>query len=157
MEMIKGKNILNKVAKELNIDVKEVQGAISVTNKNETEIMDVKATTDDPVKSQQIVKTLTSIFFKEVKENLKVENMMVMNDPEVDKVPVSPSKKMNTLIGALLGLLASGGYVFLTFILDKRLRTRKFPGYSSISGNTILRGVIPNEFHRYPLPSGMGN
>lgn len=125
MEMIKGKNILNKVAKELNIDVKEVQGAISVTNKNETEIMDVKATTDDPVKSQQIVKTLTSIFFKEVKENLKVENMMVMNDPEVDKVPVSPSKKMNTLIGALLGLLVSGGYVFLTFILDKRLRTKQ--------------------------------
>lgn len=126
MELIKGKNILNKVAEQLNIEnVKEVQGAISVSNKTDTEIIAITATTDDPVKSQQIVKATTEIFFKEVKETLKIENMTVLNDPEVDKVPVSPSKKMNTIIGALLGLLASGGYVFLTFILDKRLRTKQ--------------------------------
>lgn len=126
MELIKGKNILNKVAEQLNIEnVKEVQGAISVSNKTDTEIIAITATTDDPVKSQQIVKATTEIFFKEVKETLKIENMTVLNDPEVDEVPVSPSKKMNTIIGALLGLLASGGYVFLTFILDKRLRTKQ--------------------------------
>lgn len=126
MELIKGKNILNKVAEQLNIeDVKEVQNAISVSNKTETEIIDIKATTDDPTKSQQIVKATTEIFFKEVKDTLKIENMTVLNDPEVDEVPVSPSKKMNTLIGALLGLLCSGGYVFLTYLLDKRLRTKQ--------------------------------
>lgn len=126
MELIKGKNILNKVAEQLNIeDVKEVQNAISVSNKSETEIIDIKATTDDPTKSQQIVKATTDIFFKEVKETLKIENMTVLNDPEVEETPVSPSKKMNTLIGALLGLLCSGGYVFLTYLLDKRLRTKQ--------------------------------
>ena len=126
MELIKGKNILNKVAEQLNIeDVKEVQNAISVSNKSETEIIDTKATTDDPTKSQQIVKATTEIFFKEVKETLKIENMTVLNDPEVEETPVSPSKKMNTLIGALLGLLCSGGYVFLTYLLDKRLRTKQ--------------------------------
>ena len=126
MELIKGKNILNKVAEQLNIeDVKEVQNAISVSNKSETEIIDIKATTDDPTKSQQIVKATTEIFFKEVKETLKIENMTVLNDPEVEETPVSPSKKMNTLIGALLGLLCSGGYVFLTYLLDKRLRTKQ--------------------------------
>lgn len=126
MELIKGKNILNKVAEQLNIeDVKEVQNAISVSNKTETEIIDIKATTDDPTKSQQIVKATTEIFFKEVKETLKIENMTVLNDPEVEETPVSPSKKMNTLIGALLGLLCSGGYVFLTYLLDKRLRTKQ--------------------------------
>lgn len=126
MELIKGKNILNKVAEQLNIeDVKEVQNAISVSNKSETEIIDIKATTDDPTKSQQIVKATTEIFFKEVKDTLKIENMTVLNDPEVEETPVSPSKKMNTLIGALLGLLCSGGYVFLTYLLDKRLRTKQ--------------------------------
>lgn len=125
MEMIKGKNILNKVSTSLDMkDVKEVQGAISVTNKTNTEIIEIKATTDDPVKSQQIVQTTINVFFNEVKENLKIENMMVMNDPEVEESPVSPSKKMNTLIGALLGMLGSGGYVLLTFMLDKRLRTK---------------------------------
>lgn len=126
MELIKGKNILNKVAEQLNIEnVKEVQSAISVSNKTDTEIIEIKATTDDPVKSQQIVKATTKVFFKEVKETLKIENMTVLNDPEVEETAVSPSKKMNTIIGALLGLLASGGYVFLTFILDKRLRTKQ--------------------------------
>lgn len=125
MEMIKGKNVLNKVSDQLGLEgAYIIQNAISVSNKANTEIIVVKATTDDPVKSQQIVKTTIDVFFKEVKENLKLENMMIMNDPEVENTPVSPNKKLNTIIGALLGMLGSGGYVLLGFMLDKRLRTK---------------------------------
>lgn len=125
MVMIKGENILSLVAKNLSIEnVNEVMNSISVSNTANTEIIKIKATTDDPVKSQKIVNETINTFFEQMKTNLKIENMTVLNDAKVNEVPVSPNKKINTLVGVLLGLLGSGGYVLLTFMLDKRLRTK---------------------------------
>lgn len=125
MYMIKGENILSKVAKTLDIeDVSVVTKAISVSNTANTEIIEVKATTDDPEKSQQIVKTTINTFFTEVKSKLDIKNMTILNDAKVNKAPVSPNKKMNTVVGALLGIMGSCGYIFLKYLFDKRLRTK---------------------------------
>ena len=91
---------------------------------NETEIIDVKATTDDPKKSQAIVSKTVDIFFKEMQEKLDIKNMTISDQPKVNDVPVSPSKKMNTAIGAMAGLLLSCGYVFLQYLFDKRLKNK---------------------------------
>ena len=48
VSLMQGETILSKVADELNIEnVEEVKNSLSITNVNETEIIDVKATTDD--------------------------------------------------------------------------------------------------------------
>ena len=122
---MQGETILSKVAEDLNIeDVEEVKNSLSITNVNETEIIDVKATTDDPKKSQAIVSKTVDIFFKEMQEKLDIKNMTISDQPKVNDVPVSPSKKMNTAIGAMAGLLLSCGYVFLQYLFDKRLKTK---------------------------------
>ena len=125
MSLMQGETILSKVADELNIEnVEEVKNSLSITNVNETEIIDVKATTDDPKKSQAIVSKTVDIFFKEMQEKLDIKNMTISDQPKVNDVPVSPSKKMNTAIGAMAGLLLSCGYVFLQYLFDKRLKTK---------------------------------
>lgn len=125
MYMLKGENILSKVAKELDIsNVNELTKAISVSNDANTEIIKVKATTNDPKKSQQIVVSTINTFFKEVKAKLDVKNMTVLDNAKVNPVPVSPNEKLNTIIGILLGILCSCGYVLMKFLLDKRLTTK---------------------------------
>ena len=125
MSLMQGETVLSKVADNLNIeDVEEVKKSLSVTNLNETEIIIVKATTDDPAKSQAIVKNTVDVFFDEMKEKLDIKNMTISDQPKVDETPVSPSKKMNTAIGAALGLFLSCGYVFLQYLFDKRLKNK---------------------------------
>lgn len=125
MAMLKGENILTNVANQLDLNVGEVKNAVSVSNVADTEIIEIKAVSDNPEKSKRIVETLTSTFFKEVKETLQIENMTILNDPKVSNVPVSPNKRKNTVIGAMIGLLLSGGYIFLIYIFDKRLKTKQ--------------------------------
>ena len=60
----------------------------------------------------------------EMQEKLDIKNMTISDQPKVNDVPVSPSKKMNTAIGAMAGLLLSCGYVFLQYLFDKRLKTK---------------------------------
>ena len=125
VSLMQGETILSKVAENLNIDdVEDVKKSLSVTNETETEIITVKATTDDPTKSQAIVKETVDVFFEDMKEKLDIKNMTISDQPKIDEEPVSPNKKMNTVIGAVLGLLLSCGYVFLQYLFDKRLKTK---------------------------------
>lgn len=125
VSLMQGETILTQVAEKLNIEnVEEVKNSLSVTNLTDTEIIIVKATTDDPKKSQAIVQNTVDIFFQEMKEKLDIKNMTISDQPKVDDVAVSPSKKMNTAVGAALGLFLSCGYVFLQYLFDKRLKNK---------------------------------
>lgn len=126
MQIIKGESVLSQVAEKLSItSVSELKGQVSVSNPINTEVIAVTATTEDPVLSQQIVEVTIDTFFSSIKDKLNIENMTIIDPAKVENIPVSPNKKMNTLIGALAGLVLSCGYVLLKYLLDKRLRTRE--------------------------------
>lgn len=126
MELLKGENILSKVADQLDMDdVNFLKGCISVTNTAGSEVIKVTATTKVPKVSQQVAESTVNIFFEEMKDRLNIENLTIIDSPKVNESAVSPNLKLNTLIGALIGMLLSCGIVFLRYLLDKRLRTRE--------------------------------
>lgn len=126
MELLRGENILTKVAEQLSInDVDDLKGSISVTNTTGSEVIKVTATTKDPKLSQQVAESTVNTFFEEMKDKLNIENLTVISSPKVNETPVSPNLKLNTLIGALIGMIISCGVVFLRYLLDKRLRNRE--------------------------------
>ena len=123
--MLKGTSILSKVADQLDlVSVNEVKDSVSVTNETDTQIIRVTATTDDATKSKQIAEATVNIFFDEMKENLNITSMVILDDAKIDNNAVSPSLKKNGLIGGLAGAALTCGYVFLKYLLDKRLRNR---------------------------------
>lgn len=126
MELLKGENILSKVAEQLDIsNTGELRGSISVTNSTGSEVIKVTATTKEPKLSQQVAESTVNTFFEEMKDKLKIENLTIISSPKINESPVSPNLKLNTLIGALIGMILSCGVVFLRYLLDKRLRARE--------------------------------
>lgn len=126
MEIIKGESVLSQVAEKLNItSVSELKGQVSVSNPENTEVIAVTATTEDPALSQQIVEVTIDTFFSSIKDKLNIENMTIIDPAKVENTAVSPNKKLNTLLGALAGMTLSCGYVILKYLLDKRLRNRE--------------------------------
>ena len=75
-----------------------------------------------------------------MKEKLDIKNMTISDQPKINEVPVSPNKKVNTLIGGVAGLLLSCGYVFLQYLFDKRLKNKA--DAESFLGVPVL-GEIP--------------
>lgn len=128
MAIIKGDTVLDLVLKDLNLEDKNVRflkNSLTVTNTTDTEIINIKAITDDPQLSKDIVDSTVSEFFEYVKEQLDVKNLMILNQAKVATAPVSPSLLKNIMMGGLIGIVISCGVVSLRFVLDKRLRTKE--------------------------------
>lgn len=125
MSILKGENLLRNVSEAIGTDFSIVNSSLSVSNDANTQIITIKSTTEDPELSKAIVDQTVSSFQSDMQELLNIQNLVVIDSAKVNSSPVSPNVKMNTLIGALIGAMLSGGYVFIMFILDKRLRNKK--------------------------------
>lgn len=125
VEMIKGNNVQGIAANNLNMDVKELNSCLSVTNETDTQIISITAKTTDPALSKDIVDAVVETFTKEAKEKLNVNNITVVDEAEIATDPVSPSLKLNLAIGALLGAFLSIGYLFIKFMLDTHIHNKE--------------------------------
>lgn len=126
MEILKGETILAKVADQVGMEsYEEVLNTLTVSNPENTELISVSAETTDPELSQQIVSLVISTFTEDMMDILNLNNVTIINDAKVNENPVSPSVPKYTILGLAVGLVISCGYVFITFLFDKRLRTRE--------------------------------
>lgn len=126
MEILKGETILAKVADQVGMeDYEEVLDTLTISNPENTELISVSSETTDPELSQQIVSLVISTFTEDMMDILNLNNVTIINDAKVNENPVSPSVPRYTILGLAVGLVISCGYVFITFLFDKRLRTRE--------------------------------
>lgn len=127
MAIIQGDSVLDKVTEKLQLEQYGedfVKNAVKVSNESDTEIIKITAITEDPQLSKDIVEVTVDEFFKYVKDKMDIKNLMILNQAKVEERPVSPNKKLNMVLGAMVGVALSGGLVLLRFFLDKRLHTK---------------------------------
>ena len=126
ISIIKGDSTLSGVAEAVGngLTVSNIKSTLSVTNDANTQIIRIKSTTTDPQLSKDIVETIVSQFSEEMLQRLNVQNISVIDYAKINENPVSPSKVKNAVMGAAIGCMLSCGYVFLTFIFDKRLHNK---------------------------------
>lgn len=125
MEILKGETILSKVADEVGLEsFEEVQSSITITNPDSTQLISIRAETTDPELSQKIVSSTIYTFSEDMMDILNLNNVTTINEAKVNPDPVSPSKAKFTILGFGIGLVVSCGYVCITYLFDKRLRTR---------------------------------
>lgn len=126
MEILKGETILAKVADQVGMEsYSEVLDTLTISNPENTELISVSSETTNPELSQQIVSLVISTFTEDMMDILNLNNVTIINDAKVNENPVSPNVPRYTILGLAVGLVISCGYVFITFLFDKRLRTRE--------------------------------
>ena len=116
VKLLQGNNIQDQVAKNLNITSAEVRSSLSITNTTDTQIIEIPSTTVDPGLSKRIVDETISVFTTLIQEKLDVTNVTIVDQPEVNPNPVSPSMVKNVIIGAVVGIVISLGYLLDTKI-----------------------------------------
>ena len=122
VKLLQGNNIQDQVAKNLNITSAEVRSSLSITNTTDTQIIEISSTTVDPGLSKRIVDETISVFTTLIQEKLDVTNVTIVDQPEVNPNPVSPSMVKNVIIGEVVGIVISLGYLLLTYLLDTKIK-----------------------------------
>ena len=116
-EIAKSKSVVSEVENNLNLDLSDGKLAkmIEVTSVNDTELIKITVTDEDPVEAANIANETAKVFMSNIGELMKISNLQVVDAAEVNSSPVSPNLKLNVAIAFLLGIVVS---VFIIFIRD---------------------------------------
>lgn len=103
-EIIKSRSVAKEVIDSLGIDmsVEELISSITVSSKNDTEILKITVRNHDNNIAPKIASTLANVFTKKVKEIYDINNVAIIDEAEV------PTKPYNTNSLKTIGIFTFG-------------------------------------------------
>lgn len=141
-EIIKSLTILNPVIEEMDLSLtpNELLKKIAVSQVNETEIIKISVTDEDPILARDIANTLAQTFSEEISHIMKVDSTSILDEAVLPTTPLAQNKVTKIAIAGILGMMVSVGLVFLFEYLDRSIKTADETEH--LLGVPVL-GVIP--------------
>ncbi|MCK2016891.1 YveK family protein [Peribacillus frigoritolerans] len=124
--IIKSPAILEKVIDELELDqsADQLSQKITINSQENSQVFSLTVQDNNPAKAVEIANTVSSIFQKEIKDIMKVDNVSILAKAEIKEnpSPVKPNPIFNIAIAVLAGLMAGIGLAFLLEYLDNTIK-----------------------------------
>ena len=99
---------------------------------------------EHPKEAKQIADTLRKSVSVQITEIMNADSVNTVEEGNLPTSPSSPNVKKNMMLGALLGLVISMGFVVLIFILDDTVKTpddvEKYLGLNVLTSIPIQEG-----------------
>ena len=126
-ELIKSKNVLREVIKNLGISVSEdvLKNKITVSAIEDTELIQISVVNEDPVIAKQIANETAKVFSKKVAEIYNINNVYTVDAAEVSNHPYNINHIKDILIFAVIGLAVAAVYVVIANMLDTTIKTQE--------------------------------
>lgn len=140
--ILKSDTVLNQVIENLglNMDYQQLANRVTVSAVDDTQVMKVTVTSDNPEWARQVCEQITQISPDVILEAVEAGSVKVISKASISPEPVSPNVSRNTARGAVAGLVISVGIVFLMVLLDNKINNEE--DVSKYLDLTVV-GVIP--------------
>lgn len=125
--IIKSKTIAKEVIDSLGLDmgVDELISSVTVTSKDDTELIEITVSNEDAKLSADIANSLAEVFREKVNQIYKIDNLSVIDIAEPSSLPYNIGTVKNIVIFALVGLILSCGVIFLIVYFDDTVKDEK--------------------------------
>ena len=126
-EIIKSKTIAKEVINSLGLDttISEFTSNVTVTSKDDTELIEITVSNPDPNLSADIANSLAEVFREKVNEVFKIDNLSVIDIAEPSEIPYNVGTVKNILLFGIIGLFLSSGVIFLIVYFDDTVKEEK--------------------------------
>lgn len=124
MELMISRPVLEKVIESLNVNktVNEIRNMVSITNKADTRILQIAATSTDPQLATDVANELATQSILLLPEIMENEPPNLVSTALFPTAPAGPSIVKNTLLGAILGLVLCGAVLVVIFLSDRSFK-----------------------------------
>lgn len=121
----KSKSVAQEVINNLDLDtsVDVLRNRISVTTESDSEVIKITVMDEDPELACKITEEVAEIFIGKVETIYKVNNITVLDLPEVESTPSNINLTKNIVIFAFVGGILIAGYILLINMLDTTVKT----------------------------------
>lgn len=123
--LITGPNVTKKVIEKLGLDLTpaELAEKITVTAPDDTRVLQINVSDNMAQRAADIANCVREIASAQIKDIMDVDAVKLVYEAEVPQHPSAPSVKKYTVLGAMLGLIASIGMFVVIYIMDDTIRT----------------------------------
>ena len=124
-ELVKSKNILRQVIKNLKIDMNEdvLRGNVKVTAVEDTELISIAVTNEEPIIASKIANEIAKVFSEMIQDIYNINNINIVDVAEVPSRPSNINHIKDLALFAMIGLVLSAAYVFVLNMLDTTIKS----------------------------------
>ncbi len=124
MELMLSRPVLEKVIESLNVNktVSQIRSMVSITNKTDTRILQITATSTDPQLATDVANELATQSILLLPEIMENEPPNLVSTALFPTAPAGPSIVKNTLLGAILGFVLCGAVLVVIFLSDRSFK-----------------------------------
>ena len=124
-ELVKSKNILRQVIKNLQIDEDEgtLKNNVKVTAVEDTELIKISVTHENPAYAAKIANEIAKVFSEKINEIYKINNIYIVDEAETPNAPSNINHMKDLIMFAFIGLVISAAYIFIANMLDNTIKT----------------------------------
>lgn len=148
-EIAKSKTVAKLAAEKLanKYSAQQILNDSDVSSESNTQILTISAQSGNPEDAKNIVQALADSFIAESAVVYPSGNVIkVIDEAETPQDPVKPNKRLNIILGLILGLLVSGGSVILLEYMDRSIRTEE--DVAKYLKDLPVVGIIPKDARR---------
>ena len=107
------------------IDAEKYSDIVKVSSANNTEVIDIDVTTNDPELSAKIANEIVTVFEDKIYDIMQIENVTTLTDAKVPSKKSGPSNTKGALIGTLIGMLICGVIIVISLFNDTKVKTEE--------------------------------
>lgn len=116
-KFIEGKAV-QKIGKDITID--ELNNSLTVTPREETQLIDIKANANTPEEALERVNAVSEAFSENIGSISSIAEVNIVDKGEILQSPIKPNKKLYIAISIIIGILLS-----ITIAISLERRTEK--------------------------------
>lgn len=127
IEILKSETFMLGVSRKsgLNIPASQMRSLISITSKNDTEILEIRAVHANPEMAANIVEKFLEHSRTELPKVFKAGSVEIIDHATVPLSPSGPNAVKNTALGIILGMMLSCLLVILFDLLDNTVKDQE--------------------------------
>ena len=126
--LLKSESVLTEVINNLGIDktVTQLENSITVSAKEDTEIIEIKVADQDAQLAQRIANEVAQVFITKIaQEYYNMDNVYIVDEAKVETVPYNINHVKDLVIFAAVGFVIAIVYVLIANMLDTTVKSKE--------------------------------